>query len=237
MVAFDEHRQNTLEPRFNNLETFLKGNRDMRFSFLTIALHCALISNVVLGDFIVPGFRGEPNSTYQAWDIFTSASGPNAPDAANNNPNGSAVLTQSTPGAFVTGGGNIYSPGGPGVYSVNVPDFNFGAEYSSSAVLQIRTIGSLLDTASITLNGFSPQSSQLLWDEPSAQGSTQEWAFTWNNLVGNSTTDLFAFSAQAEHMSLDRVSIDTFTSAVPEPNSLALLGLAGISITRRHRRR
>ena len=60
--------------------------------------------------FVVPGFRGGANTTYQEWNVFSSTGGPNAPDVANSNVNGAANVVELSGGAFVTSGGNIYSP-------------------------------------------------------------------------------------------------------------------------------
>ena len=103
-------------------------------------------------DFIPPPWtRGIANSTYQEWNAFTSATGPNTPDVANNNPNGTAAVRNSEPTAFVTGGGNIYSFAAPLDIDVVVPNFGLGADYATAAILQVRALGTEIDPATVRL--------------------------------------------------------------------------------------
>lgn len=205
----------------------------MRSLFITafaLGAFCAAASSS-LAAFIVPDFRGSPNSTHQEWNNFTSAlNGPNLPDVANNNPNGTAQLIQTVPGAFVTSGGNIYSPGSPLSFTITTPDFNLGAGYLSTAVLQIRTLGTLPNLNSATFNGLAADSAELLFEQPLGGfgGFLRDWRFQWNNVPGNVASNVFAFASAESSMSLDRASIDTIARPVPEPGSIVLLSLVGL---------
>jgi hypothetical protein len=204
----------------------------MRLSIaLGATLWVAAIASKATAAFIVPDFRGSPNSTYQEWDVFTSAlNGPNTPDVANINTNGSAQLFQRIPGAFLTGGGNIYSFSTPVRFDVTVPDFDLGTSFFTTAVLQIRTLGTLLDLDSVTFNGIAPDSSQLLSSTPLGGfgGVLEDRLFRWNNVSGNVGLNEFAFASAQSSLSLDRLSIDTVAHPIPEPSSLALLALGAI---------
>jgi hypothetical protein len=215
----------------------------MRFCFRFWALPTLLlpflISEMTRADFIVPEFRGQPQTTYQEWDVFTSAfGGPNFPDFANNNPNGTATLTQTIPGgAFVTSGGNIYSPGTPTSFTVNVPDYGLGAGFVTSAFLQVRTLGTLLNTDSVTMNGVAAGSFALLSELPLGTfGVQQDWKFEWTNVPGNLSANTFEFSSASSSLSLARVSIDTL-AAVPEPSSFFLLLVSTLPASTLVRRR
>lgn len=207
--------------------------------FLTVISLVTIACPTASADFITPDFRGDSDSTYQQWDVFTSALfGPNLPDIANNNPNGTAQLVQTIPGAFVTGGGNIYAPSTPVSFTVDVPDYDQGAGFFTTAVLQIRTLGTSLDLTSVTFNGVAPQVTGLLLQQPLGGfgGFLEDWLFQWNNLIGNGAINTVAFGSAGTSMSLDRVAIDTIVRPVPEPSSIVLL-LASTSVCGLIRRR
>jgi hypothetical protein len=208
------------------------------FRYWAASMLLLIGSGHAMGDFIVPDFRGQPLTTYQEWDVFTSPLfQPNLPDVANQNPNFTATLTQTIPGAFLTSGGNIYSVATPVNFIVNVPDYGLGDGYVTSAVLQVRTLGTALDTSSVSLNGIAAATTELLLDQPLGPfGSDQLWKFEWNNLPGNASLNTFVFSSQESSLSLSRVSIDTL-AAVPEPSSLLMLVVACLPATTIARRR
>jgi len=188
---------------------------------------------------VVPDFRGDPNTTYQEWLGFTNpAGGPNDPTFGNSNPNGTAQLFQTTPGAFLTSGGNIYHAEAPSTFVVNVPDFNQGSGFFTTAVLQIRILGTNIDLNSVRFNGLAFDRSELMNETPLGGfgGTQRDWWFEWNNVAGNLDMNVFHFNAASSHMSLNRVAIDTAFSAVPEPTSgLLLVGAVVTGLLRRRR--
>lgn len=189
--------------------------------------------------FVVPGFRGEANTTYQEWNVFSSTGGPNAPDVANSNVNGTANVVELSGGAFVTSGGNIYSPTFVTSFSVTVPDFNLGSGYVTNAVIQIRTQGTNVDTASVLFNGAAAQSATLLYSEVLGGfgGNLEDWEFVFSNVPGNLSLDTITFHASGSSMSLDRLSVDTQAVAVPEASSLVMVGIAAVTVLGVVRRR
>jgi hypothetical protein len=188
---------------------------------------------------VAPGFRGGADTTYQEWLGFTNpAGGPNDPTFGNSNPNGTAQLFQTTPGAFLTSGGNIYHAGAPSTFVVNVPDFNQGSGFFTTAVLQIRILGTNIDLNSVRFNGLAFDRSELMNETPLGGfgGTQRDWWFEWNNVAGNLDMNVFHFNAASSHMSLNRVAIDTAFSAVPEPTSgLLLVGAVATGLLRRRR--
>jgi len=97
--------------------------------------------------FIVPFFRGSPGAQSGYWEIFSVPSGEpgNMPDRPGSNMD--AVLTQTDPGGFLTGSGNIYNPGGISAFTlVHATTTPLG-----TVVLQVRTLGSELDYGSVLL--------------------------------------------------------------------------------------
>ncbi|MFO0948975.1 MAG: hypothetical protein U1D30_24200 [Planctomycetota bacterium] len=213
--------------------------------WLRMAAICGLMmigfSSMVRADFVVPSFRGEALTTYQQWDVFSSTTGPNAPDVANDNAAGTANVVETTGLAFVTGGGNIYSFAGATAFEVTVPDFGLGAGYLTNVVVQIRTQGTDVDTASLFFDGIVPTSTELLFEQALGGfgGVLRDWKFEWTGIFGSIDLHQLDFAASGSSMSLDRLAIDTQVVAVPEAGSLAL-GSCGVLLVaglRRLRRR
>jgi hypothetical protein len=198
-----------------------------------------VVASTAIAGFVVPDFRGSADSTYQEWNTFTSAlNGPNTPDVANVNPNGTAQLFQTTPGAFITGGGNIYSIGTATTFRVNVPDFDKGPNYLTRAVLQIKILGTDIDLDSVRFNGLAFHHKELIQEMPLGGfgGFDRIWKFQWNNVSNNMALNTFHFNSASSSLSLDRVAIDTSFSAVPEPSSGLLVALVTASGFLRRRR-
>lgn len=192
------------------------------------ALVVSLASSSAFAGFITPTFRGDAKTTYQEWNIFSSATAPNAPDVASSNLNGTATLTELTGLGFVTSGGNIYSFSGATLFTVNVPDFDLGGGYLTNAVVQIRTQGTPVDTTSVLVNGVAAVSATLLYEEALGGfgGSLQDWRFVFSGFAGNLSLDTVTFQASGSSMSLDRISIDTQAVAVPEAGTILLTGMS-----------
>lgn len=197
-------------------------------------LLASILQGVATADLIAPGFRGSGNSTYQEWNTFTSAlGGINVPDVASSNPNGLASLVQSIPGAFVTSGGNVYSPGSQVSFNIEVPDYGLGASFLTTAILQIRTQGTLPNVSGAMFNGLLPDSTEMLSETPLGGfgGFLRDWRIQWNGVSGNAGLNSIVFSSVETSMSLDRIAVDTITSPVPEPTSLSLVLLSILPAT------
>ena len=205
------------------------------------AVAALLVSAAALqADFLVPAFRGGPDTTYQQWEVFQSPGGPNPPDVANFNPNGTANVVETTGSAFLTSGGNIYSPAVATDFIATIPDYGYGAGYITDVVVQIRIQGTDLDVSSVLWNGVAPDSTTLLFSQVLGGfgGTLRDYAFEWNGLPGNLALNALTFQAAGSSMSLDRLAVDTQTAAIPEANALLLAGLAsgGIVVARVRRR-
>jgi len=188
--------------------------------------------------------RGDANTTYQHWDVFTdpySGDEPdliadNLPDVADVNANGSALVEQTVLGAFITGGGNIYSFSVATAFEVTVPE-NDGSESATDftrVVAQFRTLGTEMDYSSLDINGLAPvYTEELARTALGGFGGDQvDYLAVWD-LASNPADVVLTFNAAGSSMSLDQLAIDTANSstafaAVPEPASLAM-GLAGLS--------
>lgn len=207
-----------------------------------LPVHAALFS-----DFEVPAFRGQPNSESAYWDVFTVPVG--APgNAANGVASGGvdlsgAIITQTTPGAFLTGGGNIYS-----FSSANTFILEDEVDYAAGlglVVLQVNTLGTLLDYESVALTydlGSGPitvtTTREELYNSPGLGNDiVNKWEWNLSGLGVNSYS--IAFNATESSLSLDKVTLDTL-SAVPEPQEYAAMvgvALSGFALWRRSRKK
>lgn len=173
--------------------------------------------------FVIPAFRGQADTTYQAWDVFTSLAGPNAPDVALVNPNGVPNVREFTGAGFIPASGNLYVQAEIGDFEVTVPDYNLGGGFATNVVVQFRTQGSPLDLDSILWNGVAWDDSELLLEVPLGGfgGFLQEWKFEWDNVPGSPAENVLTFLASDVSLSLDVLSVDTQTVvAVPEAGTL-----------------
>jgi len=187
-------------------------------------------------------------TTYQAWDVFTQvgagkANSPNVPgvvpdpprvEGPATNPNGTAAVFELTGSAFVTGGGNIYGPSSVVSLQADVPNYNLGSGYQTHVVLQIRTQGTNIDTAALSVNGALASTLGDYSYQPifvasmGPQGSLIDHKFEFT-IPGNNALDSITWSSIESSSSQDKVSIDTRATAVPEPSSV-LLSLAGLGM-------
>lgn len=204
----------------------------------------AMLSVATQAAFITPTFRGEANTTYQAWNEFVTPEGPNAPDVALSNPNGTPDAVDLSGASFVTSGGNIYVQGGLLQLKATIPDYALGNAAKTNVVVQVRTLGSIIDTDTVLWNGVAFDHATLLVDTPLVGGFggvIQEWAFEWDNLPGNFSLNTLLITGADLSVSLDRLSVDTQAVPVPEVSSLGLLAacsvLLGVGCSARRYRR
>ena len=97
---------------------------------------------------LIPSWAGSANTQFAQWDSFTQATGgPNLADAAGSSP---FSLFNFAPGAFVTGGGNLYSINT--ALSIMIMGGTAGnAATPTQVVMNVSTAGSLLNAAGARL--------------------------------------------------------------------------------------
>ncbi len=179
-----------------------------------------------------PSFRGQPHTEYSGWETFSSAHlGANVPDDPASSSD-DALLVQTSPGAFLTGG-NIYS-------------FNVATTFELSDVLagdvqqvafQTATKGSELDYGNVRLRYVDAQgvahdlpctSATQLAYVPSF-GVDVEMLFEWDlaPLADRVTSFVVLFEAAASSLSLDALMLDVRWTATPEVYCVAHPNSAG----------
>tara|TARA_R110002049_G_scaffold285698_4_gene466905 strand:+ start:5633 stop:6367 length:735 start_codon:yes stop_codon:yes gene_type:complete len=239
--------------------------RTLCFSFLLAA--CPSLASAAIyapGD-AVPGTsgdvfgwaRGDADSTYSGWDFFEGVPGGDGGPLTDSTPDvmgqfGTPSVISTTGGYLPVGSGNLYSPFAALDFTVLANSGISGGD-NTRIVAQFQTGGSeldydsillgsdvgtdgtiapnlLIETGRIALGGFGGDRVQYLalWDLDSSQSAFR-----------------IDFNASESSLSLEEFHVDTFTqatsfltpTAVPEPGSLAFLGLATTAMVLRRKRR
>lgn len=220
-----------------------------------LSFAAAIPAVVLLSAVTSPADAAPVETTFQYWDVFTTLTGDNAPNDGQAatvdvvNPNGDpAVRYLGNPDdAFITSSGNIYSPTVATFLETEVPVEGLGASFGTNVSLVIRTQGNELDYDGVTLSYLDggEQSQTLTDDEPEELSRVALGGFggfrvdTLFEFEVPSNPDAFtlSFNAASSSMSLDQVTVDTETVALPEPAGLALLAFGAIPLLRRPRSR
>ncbi len=178
-----------------------------------------VIGQAAASEFTPLAWTEDENASYSEWLNFTSAVGDpgNTPDIEGSNAGG--VLSQSVPGAVVTGSGNIYNPAAPSAFSLSAE----AATAYRTVVLQTRIIGGI-DTENVVLEYEADGETQSLVN-PGEEVSREEGGFgdtvvnqwTWDLEGQEVTAFTIRFGATAPHASLAAARLDTLSEASPKP--------------------
>lgn len=210
------------------------------------ALFLAASTAGVLGGtngFVVPAFRGQPDSTFTGWESFKVGVGDpgNAGDLAGSSDR--ARLFQLAPGALVLGSGNIYNGGEASRFEIRYS----GAEPVGEVVFQARALGTEFKYDDVRLYAWTQAltATRVELDRlsfggpPGTPGSgyavSSEWSWDLTGLGASNFA--ISFNAAEINLSLDSATLDV--RAVPEPGPLALgaLGALGLMALGARRRR
>ncbi|MCL4742390.1 MAG: hypothetical protein KJZ54_09325 [Phycisphaerales bacterium] len=161
--------------------------------------------------------RGDDDSAWFEWDVFTSATGGNLPDVGqfpSTLPDGwTTPDVYDTSGlAIITSSGNFYSFVGPIALDVVVPNYGYGGG-STTLILQIRTQGNELDYGSVNVWGVLPEEHVELTRQSLGEfGWLVDSLFRFE-LEGNESVYVVSFAAADAHAAIDRIAVDTFARA------------------------
>jgi hypothetical protein len=167
-------------------------------------------------------------SRHAEWNFFDGLTD-NNPDIGSSG--GAASVTENSGSAFVTGGGNIYSPSFVTDFTVTLAG---GGTGPWEVYLRIATLGSPA-ASTATLNGIAATAIET-FSAPIVGGfGGNEQEVYWKWTVDAAPAYTFAFAAATSSMSLDQLGV--FAAPVPEPQTYALfglgLGLLGLARARR----
>ena len=169
--------------------------------------------------------RGDAGTLYAEWDVF-DALVDNTPDlgSANTTTN---IVSEISNVAFVTGGGNIYSPSFTTMFDIDIA--GNGPSGPAQVAVQLKTLGTGYGV--FTLEGQNPDNIVELAREPfpGFGGDQVETLFIWNLAMEEDNYD-FYLQAAGSSMSLDRLAIDIGPTPVPLPAGVYMLmgGLLGL---------
>lgn len=203
----------------------------IRLSLITTA--CAFLSlgaHAGTNNFVVPAFRGLPDTEAGYWESFTVPFG--APGNAAHMPGSTtgAILTQVlSPSAFITGSGNLYDVSARTGFEIrdSVP---FTLE---TVVLQTRTLGSEIDYAGLTFRYSDTEGThsvaplmRLELDRGTILGASVSSLWQWDLRGRNVREYTVTFESDGPSLSFDAFTLDTSGrfEAVPEPSTWVLLG-------------
>ncbi len=167
-------------------------------------------------------------SRYAEWNFFNGLTD-NSPDIGGSGD--AASVTENSGSAFVTGGGNIYSPSFVTDFTVTLAG---GGTGPWDVFLRVATLGSAA-ASTATLNGIAATAIET-FSAPIVGGfGGNEQEVYWKWTVDAAPTYTFVFVAATSSMSLDQLAV--FAAPVPEPQTYALfglgLGLLGLARARR----
>ncbi|HMO67013.1 MAG TPA: PEP-CTERM sorting domain-containing protein [Verrucomicrobiota bacterium] len=199
-----------------------------RLLLLLTALACAPFARAATNGFVVPAFRGQPDTAFAGWEIFTVATNNgvgNLPDLPGSSAAGARLL-QLDPNAVVTGGGNIYDMPAISVFEVRYA----AAAPLQTVVFQARTVGFEIDYDHVRLTYDLGGGEQALFTPRTETdrvfaglGDAVSSLWTWDLTGTPGVTDItIKFAASASSLSLDSATIDV--QGVPEPGPALLLG-------------
>lgn len=227
----------------------------MKIKCAIAVLTACSVPSIAMAGFTVedaPSWRGDANTALFEWESFSFAGGsapstwatPNLPQSSSGA--GSALLYNFAEGALVSGDGNLYGFGGP----LNIHTYAFTAADALEAVINISVAGSPMNYAGLYLawNGADGESG-LIANDGYAMNYLEEgdfggfpgvfanvsYGFDLSAIEADVREVGIIFDGTAAHMSLDAVSLDIRTAAIPAPGVLALLGIAGAAHRRRRR--
>lgn len=197
----------------------MKLNRNKLVLSVILALAAASAPvNLAAGTtgFVAPSFRGSANTEFGYWEMFTVPIGApgNLPDQSGATTI-DARLTQTDPGAFLTGSGNIYDLATSSFILSDSTPYTLG-----TVVMQARTLGSEIayNTVSMTYSNESGLHSLAPLFRYETDRSAGGVSFFWQwNLTGlGATSYSVSFSAGGTSLSFDSLMLDTsaqFTNA------------------------
>lgn len=194
-------------------------------------------------------------TTYQQWDSILSTAtstpaGPNAPTTVVN-PNSTGSLTDNiwdtaypSDGAFAAGT-DIYSFSGVLNPEIDIAGYGISGN-QLNVVVELQTLGSAIDTSLLTVNGVAASSlpGYSTYEAYNDGGSTFGGfgtAYLIDNVWTFTTTDTsqlklnFGWGVTSAAFQGALVDTRSFVAPVPEPASMAALGMGALALLRRRR--
>lgn len=220
---------------------------NLRFSALLLSsvVLLAAASAAVADDIAPPAWRGQPGSSFQAWDFLTDSTTP-APEAADNNYGSPTALV--TVGAFASGYIDTYPPGvtdardglwdlgSLGTIDLVIPNSSrTGPNTWKDIVIQVTYYEDIQVAPVVTVPGGSlVDSDTLVAQNIPGWGTFYTDVYYWHLEPNPLEEQILITSDEMWGSMIDQVVVDTI--CMPEPTTMALLAIGGIALLRRRRR-
>jgi hypothetical protein len=176
------------------------------------------------------------------WNFFTDDADAvfivdNTPDVTAFGP-GTMRVRENTAGAFLTSGGNIYSPTVATDFTVTLTGYLPSTAGTRVVALRTATVGNELDYGSMLLNGVAGTRHETFRQAVTGGFGGTEVESLWLWTLADAGSFVFDFNAAASSVSMDQIAAFVGpVNAVPEPGTWALLagglGLVGVWRARR----